>query len=408
MTPDKREIILLLKKYVNQQCTPEEVVRLDRYLKDSSDEETEQLFSSVWESKEEDQKTYEELFTEEEKEALLNRVFQSEQTMPMPLPIKKPRKIFRLRSAIVAAAACMLVLFGFLWLLEDKKADTIVSAPDVSQDMNNKTADDIDPGKEDAVLITEGGKTISLTGDHEGIIDQGVDFQVVRLSSGEIQYQGMDKDTEGRWHTVETPRGGQVNFVLPDGTKVWLNAASSVRFHSNMGQSERKLEMQGEVYYEVVKSAGKTFTVVYEGGEIEVLGTKFNVNAYDKAEVQAALLEGSVRVRTSLESVLMKPNELGVIRASGTIWRGHRNNIEDFVAWKSGYFYFDDADMEAVSQQLSRWYDIDAQVDDKSISRRITGMIARDVKLSKMIEMLEYLGLDCDYHRGTLTIKSKK
>src|SRR5690606_14683460 len=136
-------------------------------------------------------------------------------------------------------------------------------------------------------------------------------------------------------------------------------------------------------YFEVAKMQGKRFTVKGDFGDIEVLGTKFNVNTYNPESVQTALLEGSVQLNTVAGSRKMRPNQLTTINKAGKMQTVYKNNIENMIAWTSGYFYFEDTAIGTVGQYLARWYNIEVDVSDRSISRKITGTIARDVTLSK-------------------------
>lgn len=404
MESDKEQIRRLLNKYLKGDITHDEIVLLDYYLTKIPAAEQEHIVSEIWEML--STESYPEpLFSDSENAALLNRIFRTSSVKHKPKTRIKPLYIWN-----AAIAVCIVVAFGFLWLRNDDVSEGNSSSSIAKhlalQDVSN--AEDAKPGKNVAVLTTDGGNKITLKDSFIGVISRADDFQIVRLSSGEIQYQPVGSNTSGKWHMVETPKGGQLNFILPDGTKVWLNAASSIRFRSDMGLGEREVMMQGEVYFEVAKMEGKRFMVKNDLIDIEVLGTKFNVNTYDHGNVQTALIEGNVRLHTTAGSRNMQPNQLTTISRAGKMHTEYKENIQNIISWTSGYFYFEDTDIATVGQQLARWYNIEVEISNEPINREITGTIARDVTLSKVIDMLEYLGVDCSFNEGKLIINAKQ
>jgi len=405
VNPNKETIAFLLRRYIDGKCSPEEIITLDHYIQEISEEELNQLFSEIW-NDEGSTSHRQDPFSVEERMALLQNILHTESKHTEENIIEKT-KVRHLGKPIAwIAACCVAVIIGFFWLRQDQDL-TPTTILDDRPYVYKENADDVAPGKDEAVIITEGGKTISLNNDAIGIISQEEGFQIVRLSSGEIQYQQATDNTVGKWHTVATPRGGQINFILPDGTKVWLNAASSLRFYSGINGSETRVHMQGEIYFEVIHAQNRKFIVESDFGEIEVLGTKFNVNTYDNTQIQTALLEGSIQLKTAKEKIMMVPHQLSTINTAGDIRTQYKDNINDIIAWTTGEFYFDDINMKGLAQHLSRWYNVDVQVVDQTISRKITGKIARNVQLSKMIDMLEYLDVDCSYTEGKLFINAK-
>jgi transmembrane sensor len=197
------------------------------------------------------------------------------------------------------------------------------------------------------------------------------------------------------YNRITTPRGGQYRLVLPDGTRVWLNSASSIRFPTRFDGHERKVELMGEGYFEVAKNASKPFRVAFAGsGEVEVLGTHFNINAYeDEPSLKVTLLEGSVRVRSAGDSKVLQPDEQAVISgASAAISVQKGIDVNQVVSWKDDLFDFNNDPLPAVMRQLSRWYDADISYRGIIPEGHYTGSIRRQASLSEVLRMLELAG----------------
>jgi ferric-dicitrate binding protein FerR (iron transport regulator) len=242
-----------------------------------------------------------------------------------------------------------------------------------------------------ATLTLSDGSTVRLDSTLKGVIKES-GIEIANDARGNLTY--VVKDNEGTnfseaYNTISTPRGGTYKILLPDGSKVWLNAASSLRFPLSFVKNTRKVELTGEGYFEVAKS-NKKFLVVANNAAVEVLGTHFNVNSYNnEASTNITLLEGSVKVLSSNATALLKPGEQGEVKAQGNVIRV-RNDIdtESLIAWKEGSFKFSNTDLKAIMRQLERWYDID--VDESSIpDKKFNGTISRDVKLSEVLSMIE-------------------
>ena len=208
-------------------------------------------------------------------------------------------------------------------------------------------------------------------------------------------------------------------MILADGSKVWLNAASSLRFPANFSGKERRVELTGEGYFEVAKNAAMPFKVSIPslggtggGGEVEVLGTHFNINSYnDEASIKTTLLEGSVKVtglRTQA-SRLIKPGQQAQLNTNGQLSINSNPDIEEVMAWKNGKFYFGDAmDIVTIMRQLSRWYNIEVTYEG-SFSAHFGGSISRNVNVSKVFEMLEMTGsLKFDVKGKKVTVSTQK
>ncbi|HRN54916.1 MAG TPA: FecR domain-containing protein, partial [Agriterribacter sp.] len=223
--------------------------------------------------------------------------------------------------------------------------------------------------------------------------------QVIKLANGSIAYHAEGAgQVEAVINTMSTPRGGKYHLVLPDGTGVWLNAASSITYPSVFTGKERAVSIKGEVYFEVVKNAQAPFIVALDNStKIEVTGTSFNINAYaDEPQCKTTLLEGIVKVYTGTNSKQLKPGQQARVMVSETqheVTVADNVNIEQVMAWKNGAFSFHNAGIHEVMRQVSRWYDLDIEyrgITPKVAERqRFSGDIGMDLNLSAMLRVLE-------------------
>ncbi|NML38065.1 DUF4974 domain-containing protein [Chitinophaga sp. G-6-1-13] len=248
---------------------------------------------------------------------------------------------------------------------------------------------DIPAGTDKAVLTLANGKKIILGTANDEAVAQQAGLRVYRSDSGEIVYEATGAGSG--FHEIATPRGGQYRVVLQDGSKVWLNAASSLRYPATFTGSTRTVELKGEAYFEIAGNARQPFIVYTPSQRVEVLGTHFNVNAYEEnACTQTTLLEGRVRVSAGHNGLILNPGEQASLYHQGALSKAPAD-ANAAVAWKNGYFIFNDTYLTEVLQQLSRWYDVKADL--KTIpNMHYNGVIPRNVPLSKALEMLEFTG----------------
>ncbi len=255
---------------------------------------------------------------------------------------------------------------------------------------------DILPGTNKAVLTVD-NKKIDLSPDKTGI----------RVGN-DVAYTDGEKLSEGgKMLVLTTPNGGQYQLVLPDGTKAWLNAASSISFPSAFNDGKRQIKITGEVYLEVAKDKSKPFLVDVNGqSTVEVLGTGFNINSYDNEyEIKTTLVEGSVRVLNTVaggndhigqdvESVILNPGQQSVIQSSrGESIRVQSADLSQTLAWKNGLFSFNNADLPSAMKQLERWYDIKVRYEREVSDIRLGGKMYRNVNLSDVLNFFEEYGV---------------
>ena len=316
-----------------------------------------------------------------------------------PAPV---RTISQSRRRWYYAAAAMLLLFiaaGIYRLLEGNAANTTM----VEQPVPVKVpVTDIAPGGDKAVLQLADGSSIILDSASNGLLTSQGNIKVEKQSNGLLVYKingkQISETDEAFYNTITTPRGGQYQVTLSDGTRVWLNAASSIRFPVLFTGTERKVMITGEAYFEVAKNATKPFKVKTVSSEIEVLGTHFNINAYeDEPAVKTTLLEGLVKVSVpdvagKPSTRFLKPGQQSGVSKSGGISILNNADLEEAVAWKNGRFQFRSADLKSVLRQISRWYDVDVEYKG-NVNLHFTGQLVRDDYVSKVFEKLALTGV---------------
>lgn len=293
-------------------------------------------------------------------------------------PLSKLRSLFSATRRIAAVllffiAAGSIVYFSFLY----KKTPEPVAI------QQERFKNDLYPHTNLPRLVLGNGRQIVLDSLASGSLIQG-NASVTRLASGEIVYNGSG-DNKGKiqYNTIHNPAGGRViTLALADGSRVWLNAASSITYPTVFGNEERKVSMSGEAYFEVAKT-GTSFVVQTRSDKIEVLGTHFNINSYDdEGVVKTTLVEGKVRIG---QAILLPGQQHSNGKLQGV-------NMEEVMAWKDGRFLFDGADIKTIMRQVAHWYDAEV-VFEAAPHYRFVADIPRDVPVSELLKLLEATGL---------------
>ncbi|MDQ3279057.1 MAG: FecR domain-containing protein [Bacteroidota bacterium] len=289
---------------------------------------------------------------------------------------------------VLAAAAVVGLLLLCSYFFFDKAPENVAAQRAPKKEVHKQ---DVEPGGDKAVLTLADGSSIVLN-DQTGELAQQGTTRVLKLG-GKLSYEPTASESGiPLYNTITTPRGGQYQIILADGSAVWLNAASSLRFPTTFTGAERRVEVTGEAYFEVAKKKDKPFVVTVKGAEIQVLGTHFNVMAYaDEAALKTTLLEGAVRFVSGEKSVALQPGEQSQLKESGDLRVTSDIDVEKAVSWKNGYFDFNGETIETVTRQLSRWYDIDVAI-ASGIEDRFYAEIPRGTKLSEALRALELTG----------------
>ncbi len=301
------------------------------------------------------------------------------------------------------AAAVMLILVSGSYFLLFRDQSSHVTAKNKIIKPKAITAD-VPPGHSGAILTLANGKQVVLDSLNNGLLANQGNAKVIKLGNL-VSYQN-EQAAPGKilYNTMTTPNGRQYQLELSDGTKVWLDAGSSITYPTIFSSNERKVEITGEVYFEVktlfVDGKNKMpFTVVINPSsklkrQIQVLGTHFNINAYDNENAaKITLLEGSVKVFNSNSSVTIKPGEQAVMDNQADKMSVVNADVKEAVAWKDGFFSFKDASIEAIMRQVERWYDVEVVYDGKKPTDRYGGEVSKNVNASQMLKILEVGGI---------------
>lgn len=295
-----------------------------------------------------------------------------------------------------SAAAALVLLSVAVWLLTGNRE---AGKPLAAVPAKPSVTPDLAPGSNKATLILADNTTIDLDAAKEGVLGQQGNMRLIKDKEGRLSYKPAGEKASAAataYNLLATPRGGQYQLVLPDGSKVWLNAASRLKYPASFGGKERGVELQGEAYFEIARNSSMPFKVSLMGqpsAQVEVLGTHFNVKAYtDEPAVQATLLEGAIKVHQGAAAALLQPGQQARWN-SGTNIKVLTADLEEAIAWKNGLFKFNDATIEEVMRQLSRWYDVDIVYVNGVPKDLFRGEIYRSVNVSKVLKVLEASGV---------------
>lgn len=295
-----------------------------------------------------------------------------------------------IRGLSVAAAIAAVVTAGiYLW----PHTQTTPHAVMASQE--ERFQQDVKPGGNKATLTLGDGSVMELDTLRNGALAAQGATQIIKYNGAQLAYNSAPEGEVPRpftYNTISTPRGGQYQVVLPDGTKVWLNASSSLRFPTAFVSNERKVELHGEAYFKVAQRANQPFFVQVDGMQVQVLGTEFNVMAYDNEQwVKTSLLKGAVKVSSGSNTTpVMKPGQQARLTGAGNLLVSNDPFIEDVAAWKEGMFVFNNEALDGIMRQLSRWYNVEVDFTSNGLKKKLfTGQIARNENLSEVLKMLE-------------------
>ncbi|MFA4870062.1 MAG: FecR domain-containing protein [Pedobacter sp.] len=352
----------LIKKYNEGTCTPEEKELLESwYLKAASENEDELHEPNYQDAK---------------------REIWAKISSERPVQVKK-----RLLVPAIAAAAVLVLTVGIALFVNQKYHETEVEVETLK--VNN-----VEPGGNKAFLILADGRKISLTDVENGNLAEQSGIRINKTADGQLVYEvaaATSKNgtsAEAVYNTIETPLGGQYQVKLNDGTKVWLNAGSKLRYPVLFAGNERKVELIGEGYFEVTHDQRKPFKVISAEQTVVVLGTRFNVNNYqDEAVVKTTLLEGSVRVTANQLTKLLKPGEQA--SQSGKEIKVRTVDVEQVMAWHKGDFAFEGVALKSIMRQISRWYDVDVVYQGEIADVEFGGSISRSKNITEVLKVLE-------------------
>lgn len=297
--------------------------------------------------------------------------------------LQKRRKWLGVAAAVIA----MMTLSAVLYMYLPQNKQHIVK----QQQFNN----DIVPGGNKAILTLADGSKIVLDDIKTGTITTQGNTAIKKTKDGQLIYDlshsaQTNLSTEPVYNTITTPKGGQYQVILPDGSTVWLNAASSLKFPTAFRDKARNVELDGEAYFEITKNKSMPFKVTVNNMKVEVLGTHFNVMAYqEESYLATTLLEGSVKISGSSDNVLLTPGHQAILNKGLSAIKVLSVDTEEAVAWKNGYFLFNNENIQSIMRKISRWYNVEVSYEGNMNGRDFTGTISRFKNVSEVLKLLE-------------------
>lgn len=370
---DKQTIEQLIDRYLEGKCTREEKALIERfYMEEALNRKLPQGNQDPLLAK----------------EAMWKAVSNHVQQNPGPTQ----NNSWKFYTKIISAAAAILMVVGLSVIFYPQ-----MNIPKTSESPVQPQIATINPGGNKAVLTLGNGEQIVLNEASNGVLANQSGVIVKKVKNGQLIYS-IDQNpilSDGlSFHTITTPKGGQYQVILPDGTAIWLNAATTIRFPARFTGNERLVSLTGEAYFEVAKNKRMPFKVSTDQQVIEVLGTHFNINSYtDESNIKTTLLEGSVKVIAKVKSpaatsrmVVLKPGQQTVV---GADFKVRKADLEEVMAWKDNRFAFNSLPLEDIMRQLSRWYDVEVVYKGDISAKTFTGSISRYANVSQVLNMLE-------------------
>lgn len=372
MSQDPSRITYLLQRYTGKTCSREELEELFAYIAEAANDETLHSFM---------ENTYQHMMPGEElpeidRDSVYESIIQQQ-------PARR-RTLFTFRR--VAAAAVLLLMVGtaFWWLEQRNKTRGEIT-------IAGQLKTDVAPGSNKAILTLADGSTVTLDSAGNQVITRG--NTNIKQQNGQLLYAAQQSAAGIQYNKLSTPRGGQFRITLPDGTKVWLNSSSSLKYPTAFTGKERRVELEGQGYFEVAPNAAQPFKVMVNEMEVQVLGTHFDVMAYkDEGTVNTTLLEGVVQVKEGTGLQLLKPGQQAVLNNESRTIRVQDADVKKIIAWKNGMFVFNNMALPAILREVARWYDVDIVYDVTPSIELYGGGIARNLHLSSVLKLLEASG----------------
>jgi transmembrane sensor len=370
-------------KYLKGELNAEEIEELNQYLAASEDN---RLF-------------FEQLISTDNINNKLETVYAADENVIWKKIVASTPKLQKGRTIVMhpslkyAVAVIFIAALGaYIYMNRHQKTDVAVVKPVAP------TQTDLLPGGNKATLTLADGKAIILDNAANGNLATQGETKIIKTADGELAYAGQNSVTDVYYNTISTPKGGQYQLTLSDGTKVWINAASALRFPTAFKGNERLVELIGEAYFEVAKNAQMPFIVKTKTGiNVQVLGTHFNVMSYaDEKETKATLIEGLVKVSNGVSVAMLRPGQQALSSTENTsagIQVNKEADIEEAIAWKNGIFQFNNADLYTIMRQIARWYDVSIRYEGQMPEKRFSGTISRNLKASELLSGIEFIGV---------------
>jgi ferric-dicitrate binding protein FerR (iron transport regulator) len=368
------EIKRLLDKYKRNEISKEEYLQLMQEVADDSHTST--IKADIMET------LYGKVpgmgLGEEEASAMLTGIFRAGVADARRLRVVRRRRL--VYSSLAAAVVAGMIATGVYYISQPGKQAAPVAA--IRQQP-------LLPGSDKAMLTLADGTVIPLDSAKNGALAQQGNTQITNRN-GALNYKAAEQTGEVMYNTVTTPHGGQYQLTLADGSRVWLNAASSIRFPTSFTGRERVVEITGEAYFEVAQQAEMPFQVKVNDVQVNVLGTSFNIMAYsDEQAIKTTLVDGAVQLKQGNSSSVLKPGLQATLSAKDDHFVIAAADMEQALAWKEGKFRFRNTNIRTIMRQLSRWYDINVNYQGDVSDIDLTGVISRREEAGKLLKALE-------------------
>ncbi|TRW21083.1 FecR family protein [Flavobacterium zepuense] len=312
----------------------------------------------------------------------------------------RTRPVSRIRKLLPAISIAAMILLGLsfvgiMLVMRSKKQENVVVV---------KNRNDIAPGRSVATLTLSDGSKVDLNSIKNGSIAKQSGTTISKTADGQVIYTNTGKSLALQYNTIETPKGGEYQVVLPDGSKVWLNAASSLKYPTSFSSlKERNVELTGEAYFEVAHNKAQPFRVKTAKQTVEVLGTHFNIMAYsNEAGTNTTLLEGSVKVSSGNNAKIIKPGQEAIVRQDIKVQEA---DTDAAIAWKNGRTYFKNTDIPMMMRTISRWYNVEVIYQGEVTHELFTGGISRKSNLSSLVKILASSGIHASIEDHKLIVK---
>jgi transmembrane sensor len=390
----------LFNLYYSGEATVDETAELMSMIRSAkNDQQLTSLLEETWNTL----SSHGLFFTKEESNKMFHSIIEPSYTFEEDQVVDKPYQSgWYIGWRLAAAAMILMIGFGtfYHFKLNSGTQKMAVIKPVIK---------DVPPGGNRALLTLANGSTIILDSASNGLLATQGTTRISKKENGQLVYNAtkMDKaQSLSQINMLSTPKGGQYQIILPDGSKVWLNASSSIKYPATFPKNERKVEVTGEVYFEVTKDKSKPFRVSFDETEVEVLGTSFNIMAYkDDTTSRTTLVEGAVSLTNKHINKRLKPGQQASVSSSGNITT-HLVDVEEAIAWKKGLFYFRNANIQQIMKKAARWYDIEIRYEGAVPVRQFTGKVSMDVNISELLQMLNYAGVKCRIEDKKVIISS--
>lgn len=384
-TGNNQEFINLIKKYIQGEASEQEILFLEEYFNYFEKEpEVIAAFSDP----------EREIIEKEIQQAVWKKIKTSAAVIPL----------YNHRWFRVAAAAIVILLVTGAWLFfnHDPSKNLAGNGP-AKQIIQDVPA----PNVTNAVITLADGSKVILDNAQNGTLATEGNVKVLKLADGQIVYNGTaNNSTEVSYNTITVPRGSKiVHLQLADGSEVWMNAASSLRYPTAFLGKERKVEISGEAYFEIMPNKSMPFIVQKGNIAVQVLGTHFNVNSYDdEPSVNVTLLEGSVKLSNNSRVQMLSPGQQAQINKAGEIRLNTNPDVDEVMAWKNGWFNFNSLQIENIMREISRWYDVEVNYEGKISDKHFSGIVSRDSYVSEVLKIMQQAGIKFKIEGKKITV----